>query len=432
MSFRKHLERRRPRQGARQARALVLTLALGFPWASTAGVASARLPDPVPGALRVQPVLLSVPANELPAVPSAPATAEPPPAPTQLKIELPNGSHIRFGLLWQAQLEAMGNPANDDLSKNFFLRRFALLIGGTVLHDIDYFFDTDFGDLFKASGPDSLKNGPELVTKDAFVTYRALGDLLKIDAGLMLPPGARNSLLGGGGLLGIDFFRNTFRHNTVFGSTENPFGRDLGVQLRGLLAGGLLEYRLGAFQGRRSPPIEGLSPRAPARNSFRFAGRLQLDLLDSESTFFYAGTYLGKKKILALGASADYQHEDSAPYVAYAADAALDLPLGPGGVTAELDVVRRDGGNLVALPEQTAFGAEAGYRIDALKLSPILRYERRWMDAAPGDETDLGAGLAFWAYGHTSNLKGLYQYTTMGGSGLTYHQVNLQWQLAFY
>jgi hypothetical protein len=242
----------------------------------------------------------AVPANELPAVP-APPDAAPPVAPSQLKLELPNGTSIRFGLLWHAQFEALGNTANDDLSKNVFLRRFAVLLGGTVLHDIEYFFDTDFGDLFKASGPDSLKSGPDIVTKDALVTFHVVGDELRIDAGLMVPPGSRNSLLGGGGLHGLDFFRNTFRHNTVFGSTANPFGRDLGVQLRGLVAGGSLEYRLGTFQGKRSAPAETPTSRAAARNSFRFAGRLQLNVLDGESTFFYAGTYLGKKRILSFG-----------------------------------------------------------------------------------------------------------------------------------
>lgn len=217
----------------------------------------------------------------------------------------------------------------------------------------------------------------------------------------------------------------------MFGSTSNTFGRDLGVQLRGLLLE-RLEYRLGAFQGRRSAPVAGPPPRAGARNSFRFAGRLQLSLLDPETTFFYAGTYLGKKRLLALGVSLDCQHEDSASYLAYAADAALDLPLGPGGVTAEVDVVHRDGGAIVGLPPQTALEAEAGYRIEPLKLSPIVHYERRWMSDGGSGETDIGAGLAFWAYGHTSNLKAFYDRIRLDESALAYHEFNLQWQLAFY
>jgi hypothetical protein len=379
----------------------------------------------------LQLALRSVPANELPALPAETAPLTPATPPTQLKLELPNGSSIRFGLLWQARLEAIGASGSGDYARNLFLRRFALLIGGTVLHDLEYFFDTDFSDLFKASGPDATKSGPDIVTKDAFVTYRAVDDALKVEAGLLLPPGARNTLVGAGGLLGLDFFRNAFRHAAVFGSQNGNFGRDLGVQLRGLL-GGAVEYRLGAFQGRRSAPVEGPAPRAGARNSFRVAGRVQVDLLDPETTFFYASTYLGKKTILSLGASLDYQHEDTEPYLAYAADAALDVPLGPGGVTAEVDLVRRDGGARVALPAQTAFEAEAGYRIDALKLSPVLRYERRWMESGAGDETDLGAALAFWAYGHTSNLKLAYDRIGASAAAPVYHQFNLQWQLAFY
>jgi hypothetical protein len=413
-------------------RAAALVLTLSFPALARAQPAEPSRDTPAErGTDASSP--RAVPANELPAqAPTPDPATQPPVAPTQLKIELPNGTSIRFGVLWQAQFEAAGNTQNDDYSKNFFLHRFAILLGGTVLHDFEYFIDTDFSDLFKAVGTDSVKNGPSIATKDALVTFRGLGDVLKIDAGVFLPPGARNSLLGGGGLHGLDFFRNTFRHNLVFDNQENPFGRDLGVQLRGLVGNGLLEYRLGTFQGRRSVPLAGPPSRAGARNSFRFAGRLQLNLLDAENTYLYAGTYLGKKRILSLGVSADYQHETDGSYVAYAADGALDVPLGPGGLTAEIDVIHRDGGDLVPLPKQTAFEAEAGYRIDGLKLSPIVRFERRWMDTAPGDETDVGAGLAYWAYGHTSNLKAFYQRIIPDDSALAYNQFNLQWQLAFY
>ncbi|HYP88953.1 MAG TPA: hypothetical protein VEQ59_12380, partial [Polyangiaceae bacterium] len=116
----------------------------------------------------------------------APAKAGSPP---QLKLDAGNGTTIRFGVMWQGQLEAKGNSANDDLSRNLYIRRFCLIIGGTILKDFEYFFDSDFADLFKApTGEAGLKNGPSIQTKDAFATYRVLDDKLKIDGGLMLPP----------------------------------------------------------------------------------------------------------------------------------------------------------------------------------------------------------------------------------------------------
>jgi hypothetical protein len=76
--------------------------------------------------------------------------------------------------------------------------------------------------------------------------------------------------------------------------------------------------------------------------------------------------------------------------------------------------------------------AEGGYRFDAVKLSPIARYERRWGDGAAGNETDVGGGVAFWAFGHTSNLKAFYTRLIPDDPQKAYDQFNLQWQLYFY
>lgn len=350
-------------------------------------------------------------------------------APAQLKIDAGNGTTIRFGVLWQGQAEAKGNSANDDLTRNLYVRRFSLLIGGTVLHDFEYFFDSDLADLFKApTGDQSLKNGPGFQTKDAFATYRVLDDRLKVDGGLLLPPGTHNFLQGGGSLYGWDFFLNTFRFGSSFGSVNNPYGRDVGAQLRGLVADGLLEYRAGVFQGKRNPPVTG----AASRNGFRYAARVQLNFLDPETGYFYGGTYLGTKKIFSVGASVDYQHGGQESYRAFGGDVLLDLPVGPGEITAQVDVLHRNGGSRVKIPSQTAFMAEAGYRFDAIKLSPIARFERRWGDEAAGRETDVGGGLAFWPYGHNSNLKAFYTRLIPDSPTKAYHQLNAQWQLHFY
>jgi hypothetical protein len=367
----------------------------------------------------------ATPAETLPQLepPKPPAAAAAP----QLKLEIANGTSIRFGLLWQGQYEARGNSGNDRLTHNLFLRRFAILLGGTVVNDFEYFFDTDFADLFKApTGDQGLKNGPGIATKDAFVTYRALDDRFKIDGGLLLPPGAHNSLQGGGSIFAVDFFANTFRHSGAFGSTGNPYGRDVGFQARGLV--GPLEYRAGVFQGRRNLAS---ATKPASRNAFRVAGRLQLNLLDPETGYFYSGTYLGTKQIFSIGASADYQPHEDGGYRTFAGDVFVDVPAGPGGATVQVNVVHRNGGARVPLPKQTAFMGEAGYRFQDLKLSPIIRYEQRWGDGEAGDEKDLGAGVSWWPYGHTSNLKAFYT-RLIPETADAFDQLNLQWQVAFY
>ncbi|HYP88764.1 MAG TPA: hypothetical protein VEQ59_11435, partial [Polyangiaceae bacterium] len=234
-------------------------------------------------------------------------------------------------------------------------------------------------------------------------------------------------LQGGGSLYSWDFFLNTYRFGNSFGSVNNPYGRDVGAQLRGIVGDGLLEYRAGVFQGKRNVPTAG----AASRNGFRYAARVQLNFLDPETNYFYGGTYLGTKKVFSVGASVDFQHGDES-YRAFGGDAILDLPVGPGGLTAQVDIVHRNGGTRVAIPKQTAFMAEAGYRFDAIKLSPIGRFERRWGDAAAGRETDVGGGLAFWPYGHNSNLKAFYTRLIPDSPTKAYDQFNLQWQVYFY
>jgi hypothetical protein len=82
------------------------------------------------------------------------------------------------------------------------------------------------------------------------------------------------------------------------------------------------------------------------------------------------------------------------------------------------------------LAEQTAIMAEAGYLIDAVNLSPILRFEWQSNDVADSHETRVGGGLAFWPYGHAFNIKAFFQRVTpdaMGQHG--FNQFNLQTQV---
>jgi hypothetical protein len=349
----------------------------------------------------------------------------PPFSKLQLKLEGPYGMSIRFGTVTQVQYEALGNYAAHDVAQNLFLRRTMLLLGGTVLHDFEYFIDTDFADLMKAAGDQGTKNGPGISLKDVFISYVGLGDVFKIDAGLMLPPLSHASNQGAPFLYGLDFFSNAYRHQNVFGSAANSFGRDVGLQLRGLVFGSHLEYRAGVFQGKRGAP-EGTHP--SGRNPFRVAGRVQLNLLDAETGFFYRGTYLGEKRIASIGGSFDVQPSDAGTYRAFAADAIWDVD----GITGQFNYVYRNGDDFVALPKQQALSLEAGYLIKPLRSSFIGRVERRWGPGEPIDETDFGGGIAFWAFNHTSNIKAFYLRGKPGGSARDSDQFVAQWQLAFF
>ena len=367
--------------------------------------------------------------------PAPAATVLPNPPQSPLRIETPNGSSIRLGILLQPQFQSVSSAALDGYSSNLYLRRARILAGGTLFGVVDYFFDTDYPNLFlaenvagMAGAPNtSVKNTPGMNVQDAFITYHAYGDMVKVDAGYMLPPLAHNAVQGAGTLYAYDYFAYSFLSGNDFNSSGNPVGRDLGVELRGLLIGGHLEYRVGLFQGLRSGET---ATEVGANNFFRTTARVQVNLLDAEPGFFYAGTYLGAKKILSLGGSVDFQ--DSYKY--FAGDAFLDLPVGPGLVTAQINVAQWNGGTLIAaLPKETAFMGEAGYLISGIELSPILRAEHLWVSngAAP-NQNRIGGGVAFWPFGHNTNLKAFYTNIKVDGAARSVNQFNVQWQLYFF
>jgi hypothetical protein len=386
-------------------------------------------PSAAPAAPPPPVAVPALPAPEASAPPASAVFAAPPAPPkTRLSLELDNGTSIRFGVLSQLQYEAFGDftaadPSNS-VSQNVYLRRTMLLIAGTVLHDFEYFVDTDFADMFKAAGDESLKNGPGISVKDFFATYKAVGEALMIDGGLMLPPLSRNSLQGAPFLNGLDFFASTYVHAGVFGSSSNSFARDVGLQARGILPGGMLEYRVGVFQGKRRAPDD---EHVASTNGFRLAGRLQLNLLDPEKVYFLRGTWLGEKRLLSFAGSYDYQYSGTDSYLAYSFDALLDA----GGVTAQVEYIYRDGGDRVDLPVQRALIAEAGYRIPLLDTSPILRVERRAGPDDYVDETLIGGGLSLWAFGHNGNLKVFY-IRGVRDDGPGYDQFKAQWQVFYF
>jgi len=444
--------------------ALAVSLTLG---GGTVAFAQAEPPpaaEPPPPAVEVPPPPAELPPPPPPA-PMAIAALSPPPAaaPAQLKLDLPNGTNIRFGVLLQPQFQVLGFNNRDGYSTDFFIHRTRLLVGGSIMGAFDYFLDTEFAnigiatatagtDAMMAATSNARKTIPGMNLLDVFVTWKSLGDQFKVDVGYMLPPLGHNAVQGAGTLFGLDYNAYSFSlHNAPFSqnpaaTAANPAaagivpgtastGRDVGVQLRGLVVGGMLEYRVGAFQGIRTAAT---ADDALSSNMPRIAARLQLNLMDAEPGFFYSGTYLGKKKIVSIGAAFDYQKAltsssfDDA-YHMFALDGFVDLPL-PGGVlTIQENFMGWHGGMLLpGLPKWTDT-IEAGYTFLDVKISPIVRYERAWGGMGYVTQQRFSGGLAFWPFGHNANLKVFYSRLNVDSPTLRgVNQVNAQLQLYFF
>ncbi len=167
---------------------------------------------------------------------------------------------------------------------------------------------------------------------------------------------------------------------------------------RRTIAHNRLEYRVGAFQGARD---------RLSRNSFRSAGHVHYALLDRESGFFTTGTYLGKKKVLTLGAGYDVQSD----YKAFSADAFFDRPIGAAGaVTLQADFIHYDGGRTFDLPRQNDLLVEAGSLFTKASVMPWVKLEAQRFRSGEStrDQDRFQGGFSYFDRGHNINVKAGY------------------------
>ena len=323
------------------------------------------------------------------------------PALAQLTISAGQDVNIKLGVLGQVQADTIDEPITDSQTNNLFMRRLRFVIGGEVAPRVTFFIETDAPNLGRRL-PTGKNITPSVIVQDALGTFK-VNDAFMVDAGLMFVPFSRNSVQSAASLLPIDYGAFTFSQSAP---TESSTGRDTGFQARGYLLKKHLEYRAGVFQGVRD---------TVSSNAFRYAGRVQYNVFDIEEGYLYTGTYLGKKRVLAIGGGFDTQKD----YHAWDADVFVDQPAGPAGaVTAQFDYNRFDGETfLTTVPKQDDVMLEVGYLVRAAKVTPFVQFANHdVVDTATGDDKRVSVGLAYWWAGHNANIKGAY--TRLDTNGL--------------
>ena len=336
----------------------------------------------------------------------------------QASIKVNDNVSIRFGTLLQGWGDWTQDPVSEGYSQNLFLRRARLLVGGQVAKNITFFIETDNPNLGRA--PKSLNTG--FIIQDALAEVK-LSDPLTISAGLMFVPFCRNCIQSAATLLSLDYSSFAFLATPA---TQSSVGRDIGFQAKGYFNGNRIEYRVGAFQGFRA---------AGSRNPLRGVGRLQVNLFEAETPgIFYTGTYLGTKRVLAIGGGLDMQAGPGDNYKAWTINAFLDHPLTDSvSVTAQVDYFAYDGGQTFpTVAEQTAIFAEAGLYFRPMRLMPFVKFETQNFDAAAAnDNTRYQAGFTYYITGHNANLKVAYSRLNpdIGNSS---NQLTTQLQVFYY
>lgn len=292
---------------------------------------------------------------------------------------------------------------------NFLISR--LMLGGQISEKASFFIETEisFPGIGAGTGATTKDIEVPISVLDAQFTYQ-FHNAFRVKSGLMLVSHIRNGLQSPVTLMADNFGFWQYPYNlTNDQALQGHYGRDLGVQARGYLLSDKLEYRLGAFRGRKFDN-DGTGP-------LRAVGRAVYNFLDPDKSFYYAGTNLGEGKTLSLGAGFDVQSN----YRNYGVDLFFDHPAGPGSISFNGAFNTMTGGSDTGsysfaglIPQQNVIFTELGYYIPSLKLQPWVKYESRSMDITD-DQLPLHAG----AGAEKSDYNDMNSLSRIGG-GITY------------
>lgn len=306
---------------------------------------------------------------------------------------------------------------NDNTTSNFNFRRNRLALMGAYGDTMSMYVQTEFtedanvGTLRVAD----TNQGTEFQMLDAVMRFK-FDDALRVNVGKFKYNFSRENLEACENPLTLD--RSLF--------IRAPFvtTRDMGVAVWGNAFKDMFQYRLDVMEGRKA--VSGDT--APDSN-FRYTMRGHVSLLDPESDYGYKGTYMGKKKVLTVGAA--YQFEPDVAYsdtlnksggkdyTAWTVDAFFEYPLSTfgtatiSGAYAKYDLddayqgTNPDSGSIGLNGEKNGYYLKAGYMLPSLPLQLFARYEK-WsfanLDGVSDQRVDWYGGGANY-YFRDQNLK---------------------------
>ncbi len=336
-----------------------------------------------------------------------------------VKMKIGDDTEVDLGFRLQTQVMSTDNSDLAGASQESTrVRRARLRLRAKVTQWMNFFIQTESGG---AAG-----TGLDMRMIDAFTTLN-INPLLKINAGLLMPPTSRQNLTSSGALLTIDrpglaYKSLTWGTKSKAGFTNIAVGDTddgvltvvAGVRDTGVTAFGAksvndsihFKYYLGWYDGIQ----------ADGKDNERVSARVQVNFGDPEAGYFNSSTYLGEKTTIGVGVSYDTQDEvaqsDSTlyDYTFYSADVFVERPVGDGVLTAEVGYSDLDLNDLSKAAQGDGFYVQAGYLITG-NIQPWIGYETWESDAAGGTgEYDAWRiGCTYFIKGHNANVKVGYE-----------------------
>jgi hypothetical protein len=219
------------------------------------------------------------------------------PAAAAFAVDLPP---MTFGAGLRTSFATTNFDATDEDVSDFKLNSIRLYIGGSVMENINFTFNTEYNQV------------DDLIVLDAIARFE-FSDQFNIWAGRLLPPSDRANLTG-------PYYANhwgVYRDGVQDGY---PFvdgnGRAEGIAYWGQF--GKVKLQTGVFD----------VPATQGDGDLLYAARVMVDLWAAENGYYINSTYYGEKDVLAFGLAA----QEAAGSTGWTFDALMEKKLGNAGV----------------------------------------------------------------------------------------------------
>jgi hypothetical protein len=314
------------------------------------------------------------------------------PALCGVKTKLDDDKWFEIGARIQGWYQSVDEENAHHLN-DFMIRRAYLYMQGQVAPKLT-FFTHIAGDRLGQEGVDTPGSGlgSGFSLRDGWIAYAPFEEL-KIQAGRMYIPFTRS--FGTESMFALLTLDMPFAQGGVRAKGFYPsnVGRDDGVTVWGNLAKGLVQYRVGVFDGQQGTQNTSKSPRT--------AARISINPLESEGQFFNKGNYLGSKKVLSFGAGFDRQadlnwgaNRPTSDYSAWTADVFFDHPVKSSAVNVEWAYAGIK--NSQEYGDAKTWYLQGGWLMPSftkkLRLQPYAKYESVYRNTA-ADTKYAGGGI---------------------------------------
>lgn len=265
--------------------------------------------------------------------------------------EYGNGGFLNIDYQVQAR-EAMssigGGPNGTDSMNNFYLPRNRVSVLGMANETYGYAFQLEYagGRKIGDTSVSTQASDYQILPVDLYLSAD-YGDAFKVRVGKTKHILTREVSEGCFDPLNVDRSRFVSGPFSDFNHvSQNKTTRDNGVTALGNLFTNMFQYRLGIMEGNNySDAIK------PDSVGYRYTGRVHVSLFEPEAGWGYKGSYLGKKKVLTLGAGYEMEpdavYADSAltgakDYTAFTYDMFLEYPTESGTFTLSSAFLKQD------------------------------------------------------------------------------------------